>query len=103
MITTNLEAYIPSTGTYIEKDLSINEEIEKLRLNTTSALLSGRKDIIVVSSVSCIYGIGNPDEFNNGIIEIKVGDKISLNRLFKNLYLHYIVELLLNLTEEILE
>ena len=57
------EAYIPSTGTYIEKDLSINSEIEKLRLNTTSALLSGRKDIIVVASVSCIYGIGNPEGF----------------------------------------
>ena len=54
---------MPSTGTYIEKDLSINKEIEKLRLNTTSALLSGRKDIIVVASVSCIYGIGNPEEF----------------------------------------
>ena len=77
------EAYIPSTGTYIEKDLSINDEIEKLRLNTTSALLSGRKDIIVVSSVSCIYGIGNPDEFNNGIIEIKVGDNISLTDLLQ--------------------
>ena len=64
------EAYIPSTGTYIEKDLSINEEIEKLRLNTTSALLSGRKDIIVVSSVSCIYGIGNPEDYNAGMIEI---------------------------------
>lgn len=57
------EAYIPSTNTYIEKDLSINEEIERLRLSTTSSLLSGRKDIIVVSSVSCIYGIGNPEEF----------------------------------------
>ena len=77
------EAYIPSTGTYIEKDLSINEEIEKLRLNTTSALLSGRKDIIVVSSVSCIYGIGNPEEFSNGIIEIKVGDIISLTDLLQ--------------------
>tara|TARA_B000000532_G_C18869867_1_gene407963 strand:+ start:110 stop:2092 length:1983 start_codon:yes stop_codon:yes gene_type:complete len=77
------EAYIPSTGTYIEKDLSINDEIEKLRLNTTSALLSGRKDIIVVSSVSCIYGIGNPDEFNNGIIEIKVGDDIGLTNLLQ--------------------
>ena len=82
MITTNLNTYIPSTGTYIEKDLSINEEIEKLRLNTTSALLSGRKDIIVVSSVSCIYGIGNPEEFN-GIIEIKVGDIISLTDLLQ--------------------
>ena len=75
------EAYIPSSGTYIEKDLSINQEIEKLRLSTTSALLSGRKDIIVVSSVSCIYGIGNPEEFNNNVIEIAVGQKISRNKL----------------------
>ena len=77
------EAYMPSTGTYIEKDLSINKEIEKLRLNTTSALLSGRKDIIVVASVSCIYGIGNPEEFNNGIIELKIGDTISINSLLQ--------------------
>ena len=77
------EAYMPSTGTYIEKDLSINNEIEKLRLNTTSALLSGRKDIIVVASVSCIYGIGNPEEFNNGIIELKIGDTISINSLLQ--------------------
>ena len=77
------EAYIPSTGTYIEKDLSINDEIEKLRLNTTSALLSGRRDIIVVASVSCIYGIGNPEEFNNGIIEINKGDTVSLNSLLQ--------------------
>ena len=77
------EAYIPSTGTYIEKDLSINNEIEKLRLNTTSALLSGRKDIIVVASVSCIYGIGNPEEFNNSIVELKIGDTISINSLLQ--------------------
>ena len=77
------EAYIPSTGTYIEKDLSINDEIEKLRLNTTSALLSGRTDVIVVCSVSCIYGIGNPEEFNNGIIEINVGDEITINTLLQ--------------------
>ena len=77
------EAYIPSTGTYIEKDLSINNEIEKLRLNTTSSLLSGRKDIIVVSSVSCIYGIGNPEEFNNGIIELKIGDTMSISSLLQ--------------------
>ena len=75
------EAYIPSSGTYIEKDLSINEEIEKLRLSTTSALLSGRNDIIVVSSVSCIYGIGNPEEFENNVIEIEVGQTISRNKL----------------------
>ena len=62
------EAYIPYTGIYIEKDLSINEEIEKYRLKATSSLLSGRKDIIVVSSVSCIYGMGNPDDYYNGII-----------------------------------
>ncbi len=79
------EAYIPSTGTYIEKDLSINKEIEKLRLNTTSSLLSGRKDIIVVSSVSCIYGIGNPEDFNAGMIEINSGDLISRNHLLQKL------------------
>ena len=79
------EAYIPSSGTYIEKDLSINEEIEKLRLSTTSTLLSGRKDIIVVASVSCIYGIGNPDEFNNNVIEIEQNQKISRNKLLNQL------------------
>ena len=78
------EAYLPATGTYIEKDLSINKEIEKLRLNTTSSLLSGRKDIIVVSSVSCIYGIGNPEDFNNGIVELNIGDKISINKLLQS-------------------
>lgn len=75
------EAFIPTTNTYIEKDLSINEEIEKLRLHTTSSLLSGRRDVIVVSSVSCIYGIGNPDDFVNGVVRIKVGDKISRKQL----------------------
>ena len=65
------EAYIASTGTYIEKDLSINDEIEKYRLKTTASLLSGRKDIIVVSSVSCIYGIGNPDDFHKNTIHLK--------------------------------
>jgi excinuclease ABC subunit B len=79
------EAYIPSSGTYIEKDLSINQEIEKLRLSTTSTLLSGRKDIIVVASVSCIYGIGNPDEFNNNVIEIEQNQKISRNKLLNQL------------------
>ncbi|MBL6662625.1 MAG: excinuclease ABC subunit UvrB [Flavobacteriales bacterium] len=79
------EAYIPSSGTYIEKDLSINQEIEKLRLSTTSTLLSGRKDIIVVASVSCIYGIGNPDEFNNNVIEIEQNQKISRNKLINQL------------------
>jgi excinuclease ABC subunit B len=79
------EAYIPSSGTYIEKDLSINEEIEKYRLNTTSTLLSGRKDVIVVSSVSCIYGIGNPEDFHNGIIDIKEGDIISRDQFLQKL------------------
>lgn len=84
------EAYLPVTDTYIEKDLAINDEIEKLRLAATSALLSGRRDVIVVSSVSCIYGIGNPNEFEKSIIPIEVGDVISRNKfLFKlveNLY-----------------
>ena len=84
------EAYIPSSGTYIEKDLSINEEIEKYRLKTTSTLLSGRDDVIVVSSVSCIYGIGNPDDFHKGIIDIKQGDilnrDIFLQKLVSALY-----------------
>ncbi len=65
------EAYIASSDTYIEKDLSINDEIEKLRLSTTSALLSGRRDVIVISSVSCIYGIGNPESFAENVIHIK--------------------------------
>lgn len=75
------EAFIPSTNTYIEKDLSINEEIEKLRLSATSSLLSGRRDVIVVSSVSCIYGIGNPDDFSNSVIRLKKGDKLSRKQL----------------------
>ncbi|MAB94948.1 MAG: excinuclease ABC subunit B [Flavobacteriales bacterium] len=79
------EAYIPSSGTYIEKDLSINEEIEKYRLKTTSSLLSGRKDIIVVSSVSCIYGIGNPEDFHNGIIDLKKEDIISRDQFLQKL------------------
>lgn len=79
------EAYLPVTNTYIEKDLSINEEIEKLRLSTSSSLLSGRRDIIVVSSVSCIFGIGNPDDFNNNIIRLKAGEHISRNRLLYSL------------------
>ncbi len=81
------EAYMPSSGTYIEKDLSINEEIEKYRLNTTSTLLSGRKDIIVVSSVSCIYGIGNPEDFHNGIIDLSEGDIISRDQFLQKLVL----------------
>ena len=79
------EAFIPVTGTYIEKDLSINEELEKLRLSTTSALLSGRRDIIVISSVSCIYGIGNPVEFQKNVISIKKNQIISRTKLLHNL------------------
>ena len=84
------EAYIPSTGTYIEKDLSINDEIEKLRLSTTSALLSGRRDVLVVASVSCLYGIGNPVEFQKNVITIKQGDILPriklMHRLVQSLY-----------------
>ncbi len=75
------EAFLPTTGTYIEKDLAINAEIEKLRLSTTSTLLSGRRDIIVVSSVSCIYGMGNPSDFKKNIIPIHVGQLVSRNKL----------------------
>ena len=74
------EAFIPSTNTYIEKDLAINDEIEKLRLSTTTALLSGREDVIVVSSVSCIYGIGNPADFKSNTIRAQEGDRISRNK-----------------------
>jgi excinuclease ABC subunit B len=84
------EAYLPVSDTYIEKDLSINDEIEKLRLSTTTSLLSGRRDVIVVSSVSCIYGIGNPVNFSNSIINIQVGQNIARNlflrQLVDNLY-----------------
>ena len=84
------EAYIPTTGTYIEKDLSINDEIEKLRLSTTSALLSGRRDVLVVASVSCLYGIGNPVEFQKNVITIKRGDTMPrtklMHRLVQSLY-----------------
>ena len=79
------EAYLPVTDTYIEKDLSINAEIEKLRLSATSALLSGRRDVIVVSSVSCIYGIGNPEDFTNNVIYLKVGDVIVRKKFLKSL------------------
>ena len=79
------EAYIPSSGTYIEKDLSINEEIEKLRLSTTSSLLSGRRDVIVVASVSCLYGIGNPAEFEKNVIKIKKDQQISRTQLMQSL------------------
>lgn len=84
------EAYVVSTDTYIEKDLAIDEEIEKLRLRATSALMSGRRDVLVVASVSCIYGMGNPEEYKNSIVFLKIGDRISRNQLlFKlvdNLY-----------------
>lgn len=84
------EAYIPTTGTYIEKDLSINDEIEKLRLSTTSSLLSGRRDVLVVASVSCLYGIGNPSEFQKNVINIEIDQEISrtklLQRLVQSLY-----------------
>lgn len=83
------EAFIPTTNTYIEKDLQINEEIEKLRLRTTSALMSGRRDVIVVSSISCIYGMGNPEDFANSVFKFAVGTRIS-----RNAFLHRLVEIL---------
>ncbi len=88
------EAYIPGSDTYIEKDLSINQEIEKLRLSATASLASGRRDIIVVASVSCIYGIGNPDEFAKNVIRLTVGDVVSRNR-----FLHGLVDILYSRTE----
>ncbi|HWZ23139.1 MAG TPA: excinuclease ABC subunit UvrB [Cytophagaceae bacterium] len=87
------EAYIPSSNLYIEKDLSINEEIEKLRLATTSSLITKRRDVIVVASVSCIYGIGNPEEFGKSVVRIEIGDRISRNKL-----LYSFVEILYNRT-----
>ncbi len=83
------EAFIPSTNTYIEKDLQINEEIEKLRLRTTSSLMSGRRDVIVVSSISCIYGMGNPEDFKDSVFKFAVGTRIS-----RNAFLHRLVEIL---------
>ncbi len=88
------EAYIATTGTYIEKDLAINEEIDKLRLAATSALMSGRRDVIVIASVSCIYGMGNPEEFKNSIIRIAEGERMSRNQL-----LHKLVSILYSRTE----
>jgi excinuclease ABC subunit B len=88
------EAYIATTNTYIEKDLAINEEIEKLRLSATSSLLSGRRDVVVVASVSCIYGIGNPEEFGKNVISLKAGDIISRNR-----FLFSLVDILYSRTE----
>lgn len=79
------EAFIPQTNTYIEKDLSINDEIEKLRLSATTSLLSGRRDIIVVSSVSCIYGIGNPEDFENNVIYVEIGKRINRDDLLRQL------------------
>ena len=91
------EAYLPSSDTYIEKDLAINDEIDKLRLAATSALLSGRKDVVVVSSVSCIYGMGNPSDFYNNVIEIERGRTINRNvflrRLVDSLYMRNDIEL----------
>jgi excinuclease ABC subunit B len=83
------EAFIPTTNTYIEKDLQINEEIEKLRLRTTSSLMSGRRDVIVVSSISCIYGMGNPDDFADSVFKFAVGTRVS-----RNAFLHRLVEIL---------
>jgi excinuclease ABC subunit B len=88
------EAYIPSSNLYIEKDLSINEEIEKLRLSATSSLMTGRRDIIVVASVSCIYGIGNPDEFEKNVVPLRAGETIARNRL-----LFALVDILYSRTE----
>ena len=92
------EAYIPTTGTYIEKDLSINEEIEKLRLSTTSSLLSGRRDVLVVASVSCLYGIGNPVEFRKNVINVEEGQIIArtafLHQLVQSLYARTTAEFL---------
>jgi excinuclease ABC subunit B len=87
------EAFLPTTNTYIEKDLQINEEIEKLRLRTTSALMSGRRDVIVVSSISCIYGMGNPEDFSNSVFRFGVGTKIT-----RNAFLHRLVEILYSRT-----
>lgn len=88
------EAYIPSSDTYIEKDLSINDQIEKLRLSTASALLSGRRDVIVISSVSCLYGIGNPEDFHEQTVQVHKGETRSLTSL-----LYRLVDALYNRTE----
>lgn len=88
------EAFIPSSGKYIEKDLSINQEIEKLRLKTTSALMSGRRDVIVIASVSCIYGMGNPDEFKRNVVTAKAGETVS-----RNAFLFSLVDIMYARTE----
>jgi excinuclease ABC subunit B len=87
------EAFLPTTNTYIEKDLQINEEIEKLRLRTTSSLMSGRRDVIVVSSISCIYGMGNPEDFSNSVFRFGIGTRIT-----RNAFLHRLVEILYSRT-----
>ena len=92
------EAYIPTSGVYIEKDLSINEEIEKLRLSTTSSLLSGRRDILVVASVSCLYGIGNPAEFHKNLIQVEIGQIISRTK-----FLHQLVQALYSRSEGVFQ
>ncbi|MDE6632802.1 MAG: DEAD/DEAH box helicase family protein, partial [Muribaculaceae bacterium] len=79
------EAYIPSSDKYIEKDLMINDQIEKLRLSTVAALLSGRRDVVVVSSVSCIYGMGNPEDFSKSVVRIELGQRISRNAFLRQL------------------
>jgi len=89
------EAFIPSSGLYIEKDLSINDEIERMRLSTSSSLLSGRRDVLVVASVSCIYGIGNPVEFKKNVITIEAGEQIARTK-----FLHQLVTSLYSRTEE---
>jgi len=88
------EAFIPNSNLYIEKDLSINDEIEKLRLSATSSLLTGRRDVIVIASVSCIYGIGNPDEFGKNVVRLQVGDIVPRNQL-----LFALVDILYSRTE----
>ncbi len=91
------EAYLPNTDTYIEKDLAINDELEKLRLSATSALLSGRRDVVIVSSVSCLYGIGNPEDFHDTMIKVKRGQMVSMNvlirKLVESLYIRNEIEL----------
>ena len=88
------EAFIASTNTYIEKDLMINQEIDKLRLSTVSSLMSGRRDIVVIASVSCIYGAGNPNEFKQSIVKVEVGEVVSRNK-----FLYKLVEILYSRTE----
>lgn len=89
------EAYLPSTDTYIEKDLAINEDIDKLRLSAVSALLSGRRDVVVVSSVSCIYGMGGPASMTNSIVSVKRGEVKDRNVFCGSWWMHYIFEMML--------